>query len=408
MTTPLRLRALDYWEKIINQNLWAYPIHWCPGKKEFYSGLSTKYEIAVFLTVEFLLILIGVCCSGFLLLKQIVKPSPDVSILHLVLWGVAFCGISLSSSGAFLFYFNKEYIVLIFKEIFEMETYFKNKNKTQKSKTRIKLDYLGIFLNWFVGFGLVIPLMMPFVSYLEFDFWFGMCKLIFSEEFNRKFSLPLLLGRIFVGTYFMLGGIRLAWLLLIYSIICLKIILFCCEQIKGNTNLVLNLVTKRNAGSFYQRVSEYRRFNTLIEMLNNLLMNTEILVALSGGLIISVVCFFVIIRMPIVLKIFPLVYICAIGGVVILLVLLHYELPDVVSLHEMTSDNIRLWKLQSCLLENRKHVQKVLRSLRPCSFGAGFGENKLFILKQSTSTTYFSMLIDYIVTSLIAQVEVKF
>jgi len=95
MTTPLRLLAFHFWEKLINQNLWVYPIKWDTAKRSFYACITTKIEIAKFLFCEVLLVLIGVGCSGFLLAKQIVLPSPDVSILHIVsnmdnfgLWGL--------------------------------------------------------------------------------------------------------------------------------------------------------------------------------------------------------------------------------------------------------------------------------------------------------------------------------
>jgi len=407
MTTHLRLLAFHFWEKLINQNLWVYPISWDTAKRSFYARITTKTEVAKFLFCEALLVLIGVGCSGFLLTKQIVLPSLDVSILHLVIWIISVCGASLAGIGSFVFYSNREYIALILREILHLETLSKTKEPSATQPT--KLDCLGLFLNIFVMFGLFVPAILPFLIYWEIDpLFFIFQMLLANDEYYQNVSKGfLLLTRMCIETYLVFGAIRLAWLVVISSSVYLKVLLFCIAQLNQNSSLV-RLLTLTNKNVLMQSFKKYRGFYIIIEEVNNIFANTGTLISLSGMLVFAICCLFVIIRMSYILKIVPIVYIGAIGLVVLLIMMVHFEIPDLVTLHKLSCETLRSWRLHSTLLQERKHADRILRSLRPCSFGAGFGRTKLFVLKRCTLATFYSVMANYVATALITDIEVKY
>jgi len=403
MATPLRLLAFHFWEKLINQNLWMYPISWDIEHKTFYAKKTNKTEIAKFIFWEFLVVFVGVGCSGILLAKQIVTPSPDVSIFNIVIWTISVCGASGASIGSYVLYSERAYTILILKELFDMEVALKsNHSKTTQSN---KVDYLGILVNVFVGFGLLVPAILPFLVYLKIDPLVYIFKLTFNKELYKKIYLILLLTRMTLETYLVFGAVRSLVFAIVTCGIFLKIILACAAQIMKNSSLG-RLVNSKYV--FFQSFTNYRGFFIIIEEINNVLANTAILVVMTGILVMTICCLFMIIRMPDVLKIVPIVYISVIGLVCLMIVFVQLQFPDFITLYEVSCGGLRSWRLKSCLVRERKLVLRVLKSLRPCSFSAGIGRTKLFVLKRSTLVTFYSIMIDYVVTALIADVQVTY
>jgi len=360
MTTPLRLLAFHSWEKHMNQTLWVYPINWNTAQKSFYAKITTKTETAKFIFWEFLLFLIGFGCSGFLLARQIMIPSPDISVLNLVILVFFVCGASSACIGSFVLYFDRAYTVLILRELLHMEILLKSGQS--KATQPNKLDYLGIIVNTIVGFGLIVPVIFPFFAYLEIDPLGIIFKMTFNENNYKKMSLVLLLTRIGIETYLVLGAIRLIVFVAISSTVYLKVILFCGAQIMKNSNLV-RLV--KNQYVLIQHTTRYRGFYINIEEINNVFANTGLLVLLSFMLVTTIICMFVIIRMPDVLNIVPIAYISAIGLVFLVIMYIQFQIPYIVALHQMSCGTLFSWKLQSSLLRERKQVDRILKSLRP-------------------------------------------
>jgi len=193
-----------------------------------------------------------------------------------------------------------------------------------------------------------------------------------------------------------------------HGVMCIKIVLFCGGQLKQYCNLVTG-VRNMKERVFHQGVVDYRRFYVVSEIVNNELANLALLASCSIAFVVAICSLFIVIRMPDVFKIVRVVYIGMLGLAIAIIIIDHIELPEVCELHQLTRDTIRLWKLHSCcLLQKRRPVEKMLHSLKPCSFYAGFGRNKLFVFKRSTPMTYHSVMINYVVTALIADVEVKY
>jgi len=408
MTTPLRLKALDLWEKWINQNLWVYPLHWDTTQKLIYTRLTTKAEIAKFFFFETLLVLVGVCSSGFLLIKQIVKPSPEVSILNILIFGISVAGASFAGAGAIVTYTQRRYIVLILKEIRAMEIYFKNHQKSKRIIQTECYDVVGLMMICFVLFGLFLPLIMPFIVYFGIDPLYFIFKMTLNKQIKNTSATVLLLTRIYIETYLLFGAVRVICGTILHGVICIKIILSCWGQVKQNGNLAKCLMNMKGR-VFHQNVGDYRRFSIINEILNNELANLALLASCSIAFVIAICTLFMVIRMPVIFKVVPVVYIGMLGLAIAIIILNHIELPEVSELHQLTRDTIRLWKLHSgCLPQRRRLVEKMLSSLKPCSFYAGFGKDKVFAFKRSTPMTYYSVMISYVVTALIADVEVKY
>jgi len=403
MATPLRLLAFHFWEKFINQNLWMYPINWDIAHKTFYTKISTKPEISKFIFWEFLVVFVGVGCSGILLVRQIVTSSPDVSIFNIIIWTISVCGASGASIGSYVLYSERAYTILILKELFDMEVVLKSNHS--KARQSNKVDYFGILVNVFVGFGLLVPAILPFLVYLKIDPLVFIFKLTFNEEVYKKIYLVLLLTRMTLETYLVFGAVRSLIFAIVSCGILLKIILVCAAQIMKNSSL-RRLVNSKYV--IFQSFTNYRGFYIIIAEINNVLANTAILVVMTGILVMTICCLFMIIRMPDVLKIVPIVYISVIGLVFLMIVFVQFQFPDFITLYEVSCGALRSWRLKSCLIRERKLVLRVLKSLRPCSFSAGIGRTKLFVLKRSTLVTFYSIMINYVVTALIADVQVTY
>jgi len=146
-----------------------------------------------------------------LLIKQIVKPSPEVSILNIVIFGISVAGASFVGAAAIVTYTQRRYIVLILKEIRPMEIYFKNHQKSKKINQIECFDFVGAMMICFVLFGLFFPLIMPYIVYFGIDPLYFILKLTLNEQITKKAATILLLTRIYIETYLVFGAVRVIW-----------------------------------------------------------------------------------------------------------------------------------------------------------------------------------------------------
>jgi len=107
MATPLVFRALQVWETYINKTLWKFPFCWDCKEHILHCNLHTRKENVSFFFGEFLVVFNGIGCSGFLLINHIFVPSENLSILHLLIFGISVCGTSFVSLCSFLCYTHK-------------------------------------------------------------------------------------------------------------------------------------------------------------------------------------------------------------------------------------------------------------------------------------------------------------
>jgi hypothetical protein len=131
-------------------------------------------------------------------------------------------------------------------------------------------------------------------------------------------------------------------------------------------------------------------------------------IAIMGtGLALEIASVFAIIRLQELIHVsWPTYGAFLILGVVVPL-LANTELPEAIRIFDNTEAILRKWKLKMTLVVrgNRRYYFKKIASLRPCSMYAGLGDVKFYPLRKSTKTTYYGLMIYYVVNTLISVPE---
>jgi hypothetical protein len=128
---------------------------------------------------------------------------------------------------------------------------------------------------------------------------------------------------------------------------------------------------------------------------------------MSTGLALEIASVFAIIRLQDLIHVsWPTYGAFLILGVVVPL-LANTELPVAIRIFDNTEAILRKWKLKITLVVggNRRYYFKTIASLRPCSMYAGLGNVNFYPLRKSTKTTYYGLMIYYVVNTLISVPE---
>jgi hypothetical protein len=85
----------------------------------------------------------------------------------------------------------------------------------------------------------------------------------------------------------------------------------------------------------------------------------------------------------------------------------HTSVGKAIRIFDKTEAILRKWKLKMTLAVrgNRRYYFKKIKSLRPCSIYAGLGDVLFFSLRRSTKTTYYGLMVYYVINTLISVPE---
>jgi hypothetical protein len=130
---------------------------------------------------------------------------------------------------------------------------------------------------------------------------------------------------------------------------------------------------------------------------------------MSTGLGLEVATVFTIIRLQGLIQISWPVYCGCVIMAVVVPVLADIHLPEAIRIFVNTEDILRKWKIQMTLAVrgDKRYYFKKISSLRPCSLCAGVGNVMFYPLRKSTKTTYYGLMIHYVITTLISVPESK-
>jgi len=257
-------------------------------------------------------------------------------------------------------------------------------------------------LNSLVYIATAIPFAIPFLVILGLD----PLNLVFGALYLNNKSNFLIVSqfftRIILQTYLFFGAFRTGVFAMIITALGAKIMLSCEAGIRRHSETQTSFIL---IGTFNKALKLYAGYYVLIECLGISLVNSMALGILLAGLVLEILTVFVLVRMSFLLVLAPPLYVVCFIGAVVIPIIAHVQLPDGVKVYVNTLETLRIWKLALAMVLQRRYYRRVLQSLRPCSIYAGFAHTKLFPLRESTTTTYYSTVIYYVITVLISVPE---
>jgi len=393
----------------MNSYLWPFPIKWNSHLRncEFF---HKKRHIFSFLIGESFTFFVGTGCSGYLLIKQLLFPSAQFSILNYIIFGISVAGSLFVGLCSVCFIISGAPLADLINALIDLETSLKMKKVSIKrtffsknSRNRLSsqsIDFIGIILNLMVYTFTAIPLALPFVVILGLDPLY----FIFRDLYTVKTKFLVILQfffRMVLQTYLIFGACRTGAIAMILTALGAKIVLSCEAGIRRYSG-VQGFI---QIGTFTRALKLYSGYYVLIECLGISLVTSMALGILLAGLVLEIMTVFVLIRMSYLFYLALPVYLGCFIGAIGIPIAAHIELPEGVKVYGNTLETIRIWKLAMAVVLQRRYYQRLLHALQPCSFYAGIAHTKLFPIRKSTTTTYYSSVIYYVITVLISVPE---
>jgi hypothetical protein len=187
---------------------------------------------------------------------------------------------------------------------------------------------------------------------------------------------------------------------MIWAILILEILLHCIEMSRKKVSVNWTSSFK----TFQKHLHLYQMLNLIVFSYVGVFSTPITIADMTTGLLLETATVFAIIRLQALIEVAWPMY----GGFVILAVvvplLADAELPEAIRIFDNTETILRKWKLKMTFgaRRDRRYYFKKIASLRPCSMYAGLGDVIFFPLRKSTKTTYYGLIIYYVISALIS------
>jgi hypothetical protein len=268
------------------------------------------------------------------------------------------------------------------------------------------LDIAGIFLHFVVMSMFFVLLFAVFFILLDTDpiylllKWFGLNPTpgSFSSSFVLIFRLVLI-------TLILYAAFRSITFVMILAILVLKILLHCIELSGQKISEIWS--SPQSYSNFQKHVHMYQSLNLIVSTYVGVFSSPFAFVIMSYGLAFEIASVFAVIRLQGLIHVSWPTYGCTIIFAIVIPLLADAELPEAIRIFDNTEAILRKWKLKMNLevRGNRRYYFKKIKSLRPCSIYAGIGDVVFYPLRRSTKTTYYGLMVYYVVNTLISVPE---
>jgi len=209
-------------------------------------------------------------------------------------------------------------------------------------------------------------------------------------------GLILLCLRGFCAAAGFLGGVRVFLTIFLNFILGLKIIIYCISILLESATLVDNTATLKRHHSLYCRLQ------LIISILHGLVSPAAIGI-MSLGLLVSITFNFASLRMYGIIPMPMFLFYPVVAAIVPLLA--HTLLPEGTMAYETTKAITQTWSYtvrHSNSPKHTKYILKKIKSIRPAGFYAGIGGFNLYLLKNSTKSTYYWIMVEYTLDCLLS------
>jgi hypothetical protein len=269
------------------------------------------------------------------------------------------------------------------------------------------LDVLGIFLHFLV-FGLfcVVLFIVSFI-FMDIDPIYLFIKL-FSLHLSQGgyTSSILLVFRLVFSTSLVYAVCRSISFVTVWGILVLKILNHCI-QLSGKKITKISSNRSISFADFHKYLNLYHNLNLIVFGYLGMFTSPIAIAVMSTGLALEIFSVFTIIRLQDLIQVSWPTYCNVIIIAVLVPLVADIQLPEAVRIFDNTEAILRRWKLDMILTVrgNRRYYFKQIASLRPCSIYAGLGNTVFYPLRKSTKTTYYGLMVYYVVNTLISVPE---
>lgn len=189
----------------------------------------------------------------------------------------------------------------------------------------------------------------------------------------------------------------------VYGLGCCVLLISGKEILRGiyklGTNNVLGVICDTRYGRSRRIFLYYARIHLVTQMLHDVLSNT-ICVVLGSGFVISVAATFSTIRLHHVIPM-PFFLLCpATSGLLGLILVLLFEMT--IAPHNAAKELMKKWKLAILRSHEKKYLETKLTSIRVILWTVRIGNLRIFNLKNSTRTLYYTTIADTTINALVS------
>jgi hypothetical protein len=250
-----------------------------------------------------------------------------------------------------------------------------------------------------------IFLFVAFLTFLDVDTIFLFVKFLELNPVKTSSGFSFLLAlRFVIQSVLLYAMTRSVCFVLAATLLGLKIII---DIIRLLRERILKVWNSSNSfvfvHCFQKQMLLYQCFRIIVYGYLDIFSSPFTFVMMSAGLGLEVASVFIIIRLQVLIQLSWPTYFSMIILAVIIPLICEAMLPESIRVEEDTKILLRNWNLKFILLSrDRKYCIKKLRSLRPCTIYAGFGNAHLYPLVKSTKATYYSLIIYYVTNTLLS------
>jgi hypothetical protein len=268
------------------------------------------------------------------------------------------------------------------------------------------LDIAGIFLHFVVMSMFFVLLFAVFFILLDTDPIYLLLKLLALNPTPGSFSSSfLLIFRLVLITLILYAAFRSITFVMILAILVLKILLYCIELSGQQISKIWR--SPQSYSNFQKHVNMYQKLYLVLFAYVGVFSSPFAFVIMSYGLAFEIASVFAVIRLQGLIHVSWPTYGCTIIFAIVIPLLAEAELPEAIRIFDNTEAILRKWKLKVNLevRGNRRYYFKKIKCLRPCSIYAGIGDVVFYPLRRSTKTTYYGLMVYYVVNTLISVPE---
>jgi hypothetical protein len=241
------------------------------------------------------------------------------------------------------------------------------------------------------------------VIFLDIDPVYLLLKWLSLNPTDGSFcSFFLLVFRLVFVTLLVQATLRSVSFVMLWVLLVLKMMHSCIEISGKKISVTRNSTsTFRN---FQNNLYLQQSLNQVVFGYLRVFSSPFAVAIMSAGLGVEIIVVFAVIRLRILIEVAWPIYVGLIIGAIVIPLLADAELPEATRIYDKTEAILRTWKLKMTLEArgDKRYYFKKIASLRPCSMYAGLGDVVFFPLRKCTKSTYYALMIYYIVNTLIS------
>jgi hypothetical protein len=248
-----------------------------------------------------------------------------------------------------------------------------------------------------------IFLLGVFLTFLDVDTVFLVFKVLELNPVKGTSGFSFLLAlRFLIQSAMLYAMTRSVSFVLVATLLGLKIMMHCIQLLEER---IFEVWTSSNSffSCFQKQVILYHCLSIIVFGYLDIFSSPFTFAMMSAGLGLEVASVFTIIRLQVLIQLSWPTYVSIIILAVIITLICEAMLPQTIRFVEDTELTLRNWNLRLVLIrKDRRYYIKKLRSLRHCSVYAGLFNVHLFPLVKRTKSTYYSLIIYYVINTLIS------